>query len=352
MKRKGKLNLAVIMMIFASVCLSTIQVGFSFIGQEVQMGGRATIVVQKQPESIGPALDLVTNSNAEFMQTITGAETGNGYQTIIKADDGVELNNYVKFGENATELWRIVGWTEYGIKVVKDTTLSTSSTSVWDTGNKFWVPVDGTSLPQAITVSSLSGSSSLCQYLNSTYYLTMTDPTNQNYINPDYINHTPVWNITPMYSSGSSNNPQYPTTNKSAVTCTAEMGAEGFYGLPFGILTVEEICMVASTFNFSNSNSTSYQYTTFTSSWLKVKEGETEITLSERHTSSNMSSLPSSISSIFTLTSTGVRYQNKSFSANYRPCCYLNSNVLLSANGNGTAGSSTNPFIVTGVNNA
>lgn len=333
-------------MIITSICLSTVQVGFSFLSTNLVIGGSASISYGEINST--PGMDAVLASNSAYTETISASNNGNGYTTMIRAQDGTTLNNYLKFNSNADELWRIIGSTADGIKIVKDTAIATTSTSVWDSGSKYWVPTVNNRIPQQIVVTSLNNTSTLCNYLNSTYYLSLIDPSSTNYINPNFINHTPTWNMTPMYSSGTSNPPQYPTANKSALTFTAQLGASGFNGLPLGILTVEEMCMVSTSFDFASSAATTYRYQTFSAGWLRVEDGITELTMDQRHSSSSLSSLPSSYSTVFTITSSGVRYQSKSTSAYYRPTMYLNSNVSFttSSMSSGTAGSETNPFIL------
>lgn len=344
-RKKSRVNLAVILMIFTSICLSTIQVGFSFLSQAVFVNGSAKLSVGG---TSGGAMDMVLSSNAEFVETIDSSLTGNSYTTVIRASDGTTLNNYIKFGANADELWRIVGWTEYGIKIVKDQPILINTNTMWDSGNKYWVPIaTNSTFPVNITMTTLEGCSTLCNYLNDTYYTTLIDPTSNNYINPTYINHTPKWDLTPMCSSGSTNPAKYPNGRKAGdVTCTATL-TDNFKGLPIGILTIEEFCMVSTEFNFN----TTTTYSTFTSGWLKSVSGVDEITLSERYSSTTLSKMPSSISNVFVISSKGIKYvAKKQTSGDYfRPAMYLKSNITLSSSGSGTAGSSTNPFIVTGV---
>lgn len=346
-RKKGKFNLAFILMIITSVCLSTVQVGLSFLNNNFLIGGIAKII-SGQEGTPTPGIDAVLNSNEAFIEVLDSSGNGSGFTTIIRSDDGSVLNNYLKFNSQADELWRIIGWTDDGIKIVKDTSIETTSSSVWDTGSRGWVPLINSTLPQEVTITSLNNVSTLCKYLNYDYYLSLIDPSSKNYINPNFINHTPVWNLTPMYSSGTNNFPQYANSNKSALTCSAMLGAADFYGLPLGILTVEEIAMVSNQFDFTSSSSLSYQYSTFTASWLKVENGITELTMNQRHSGSNMTSLSTSYSTVFTLTSSGVRYLNKSTSAYFRPTMYIKNTVNFTtlSTGVGSAGSATNPFIL------
>ncbi len=347
-RKKRYINYAVIFMIVATICLSSIQFGFSFLNQKMFLGGIGYI--QSSPSSSN-ALELITNSNSgfvvnDFSSDPTTDAANLGYELILRGSINDSLNNYIKFSENANELWRIVGWTKDGIKIVKDEYISAENGVYWDSDESHWVELDmDQTLPYAQKVGSLTNASTMCQYLNTTYYNALTDPTNINYINPSLINHSATWDITPMnVQSGA---PSYVAGMTSGYITAQAVVSSSFIGLPIGLLSVTERCLLSSSFSSAQGN---LIYKTLFDGWLNSNV-DNEMTITERVQENDMDGTTSFSTSqaLFTQDNKISNSNKASNGREYRPVMYLYSDIVLS-NGTGTGnnGSITNPFIVTG----
>lgn len=354
LKKKRKFNLAFVFTIMASVLMSSLQVGFSFLSSNLQLGGLLSVLSSSEPSAT--ATEIITNNPYAVVET---RPNGSGYTTIIKGSSTAQLNNYIKLNNNAsnTELWRILGITQYGIKIVKAEPIACTSTVYWDTNNAFWVNLPtSTAVPSSSTISNLTGASTLCSYLNTTYYNSLTNSSSANYIDPIYINHTASWDISPMYSSGSNNAPVYINGTPNQLKVSADPSAIGvgsFNGLPIGILSVEEYSLVSTTMPTSGTSNASYFSGIYLSGWLAVNNYK-ELTLSNRVSNGSATKLPSKTSTTMILnpaSPTGFTYASKKTydGTYYRPAMYLTSNVVLSAASSENAGSASNPYIITGL---
>lgn len=354
-RKKRTLNLAVLLMVISSICLSTLQVGFSFFDENFLIGGTASIVYIK--ESGDSAEEAIKDSNTENITT--GSNDGDGgwiingagYSQIIRGQKGDTINNYIKFSVNSSELWRIVGVTDDGIKVVRDEALSTSQ--VWDTGSSHWCKwgdYKNWSF-QTSLVQDFSEASGFCKYLNTTYYESLTSIQNSNYVNPYFINHEAVWDITPMYYNSGNDVGLAGTSNAGAITCKGVVTSL-FNGLPIGLLSVSEFSFTSSDFSSAQGWGSDRFNSTFTGWLIMGNDNRTEYTITEAISAYDIiNNYPTTEYAVY-FNQQEFQKLSKSTSGDmiFRPAMYLYSNVLFGvmASGTGEAGSATNPFIVTG----
>ena len=352
-RKRKRFNLAVFLMIVATICLSTIQVGFSFFSENLIIGGTATISPTIDSPTGIPSLDKVLNSNKENInQNITGSDAeGSGYSSIIQAANGSSLNNYVIFSDSETATkWRIIGWTDWGMKIVRNEALS-DATTVWDSGTAHYVPLSSNqSFPLEQGVTSLGNVSNICNYLNGSYYTDyIANTASPDYIPSNYINYEGVWDITPM--NVSSHKPFYIAgMSAGSITCKG-VPSESFLGLPVGLLTVAERCMASSNYDPNADANSNAKYQALLTGWLATTSG-IEITLTERLQTSNLTTSNfSTAQALFTQSSKVYNASKKSKGRLFRPTLYINSSVTLGtlSTGTGENGSITNPFLVTGL---
>lgn len=353
-KKKSSLNVAILLIVISSICLSTLQVGFSFFDNNFLIGGSAGI--EYLPDQ-GSGEDAVNDSNKGNVST--GSSDGDGgwiiggagYSEIIRGQKGDAINNYVKFSLNADELWRIVGITDDGIKIVKDEMVSTSQ--VWDTDSNHWADwgeYKNWSF-QTSTVTSFANTSAFCQYLNTTYYSSLTNIRSTNYVNPSYINHEAVWDITPMYYNGGNEVGLSGTSNAGAITCKGVV-TSSFNGLPIGLLSVSEFSFTSSDFASADGWGSDRFNSTFTGWLMTNNDNRTEYTITEAIGAYDIiNNYPTTAYAVY-LNQSEFKKLSKSTSGDmvFRPAMYLYSDILFgtASTGTGDAGSQTNPFIVTG----
>ncbi len=343
-KKKSPFNWAVCLMVITTVCLCSIQYGYSFFNQSFMFGGTGHI----QNGSTNSAFELVSQTNQgilidDFSQDPTSDAENLGYSSIMRGDNTTSaVNNYIKFSENATELWRIVGWTEDGIKVVHSQDVNTEKV-LWDAAAAHWVALDEEqTLPHTQLVTSLDGASQICTYLNTTYYDQLTNISNVNYVNPNYINHQATWDITPMEID--SNQPYYVTGTESGSILVRGVVSSTFNGLPIGLLSVTEMNILSNTFTSSNEN----LYSSAIDGWFNT---DVEVmTITERARDDEISTTSYSSTQAIFLQNHRFRNSAKSSDRAIKPAMVIFSDVILttSNSGSGVAGSSTNPFIVVG----
>lgn len=348
-KKKQSFNLAISLMVMTTICLSFIQFGFSFLSQRMFLGGIGEI---KSSLSSSGAVDMVTSSNADFViQDFSNDPTTDavnlGYETILRGSVDDTLNNYLKFSPDATELWRIVGWTQDGIKIVKDEFISAENEECWDIDEAHWVGLDSDqSFPYQQQVTSFTGACTMCVYLNTTYYASITDVSSINYINPIYINHEATWDITPM--NVQSGTPEYVGNMQSGYLTAKAVVSPSFVGLPIGLLSVTERCLLSSSFTTTNE---SMLYESLFDGWMNANV-DNEMTLTERVQDRDMETNNTTFSTSQALFTQDTKISNSNKASNgrdYRPAMVLYKDVQLAdGGGTGVVGSMTNPFIVTG----
>ncbi len=384
-KKKSSLNWAVCLMVITTICLCSIQYGYSFFNQGIDFSGTAIISGQVSGNT---AQDIVANANsgnANFVQSnsFTGATAtvanGLGFDSIFQAEKGAIVNNYLVFSSNATEYWRIVGFTEYGVKIVKATRERTPSDVSWDNNNRSWVELptevsiteeqaqagEAINTKQSVNLSNASSSASVIfQYLNTGYgehdsYLsiltspTLNGTTNVNYINPNYINTSAYWDITPMRIDGLTlYYPEGVKPNSIMVN-----------GFALGLLSAVEINLLSNSFNDGTGTDVTHHnsgnYSAVFSGWISD-------TTAGIDSNFNFEMLITDHARSDTITTTayetnqGVFLQDYDYANSgkssagrwFRPAMYLKSNIILSLkNGENSAdgGSMSNPFVVTGI---
>lgn len=340
-KKKSSLNWAVCLMVITTVCLCSIQYGYSFFNQSIEFGGIGSI----EYASYSPAEETIADANknsTNFVSDFTdGTNTKDvaedlGFSAIFQAEKGASINNYIKFSQNASELWRIVALTDYGIKVVKEESIQADSGVIWDSGNSHWVELSYAEAPTGgviqtkQTISDLTNASTICQYLNGTYYQNLTSPNNENYVNPNYINQSAYWDITPMIYS----NISFPTG--------MAVGSIQVNGLPIGLLSVVEVNLISILFDVDGYNSAF-------DGWL-ARDSGSEMLITEVARDDSITNTDYSTTQAFFLQDGKFNNSNKASSnRHFRPAMYIYNDVILTVADEGQpAGTSTNPFIVTG----
>ena len=346
LKKKKSFNCALFLMMVATICLSTVQIGFSFFSQNMHIGGTGTISSTTTPSTGIVSLDTVLENNKNnIVQNLTNSDAvGGGYTTVVSGKKEDSINNYIVFSDsaNATK-WRIVGWTNSGMMIVRDEGLKDSA-AVWDTGSAHYVPYDtDATAPHTQAVTSLTNVSAICNYLNSNYYNnSIANTSSSDYISSQYINYGGLWDITPMIK-----NAVYDTgVSAGDVKCYGSV-SDSFIGLPVGLLSVTERAIVSSTYDATADKNI---YNAVLAGWLATSK-DVEMTITEEIDAGK---------SIFTSTTSASLYaqsgkignssKNKSNTI-FRPSLYIKDNVILGSTttGTGTLGSNTNPYLVTGL---
>lgn len=349
-KKNSPFNWAICLMVITTICLCSIQYGYSFFNQNFLFGGQFYI----QASQTTPAIDNIISNNQQFfvdsfVNDLAPDASNLGFNSILRAPAGSEMNNYIKFSENATEVWRILGFTDDSIKIIRAEALTVAELA-WsaDRYRTHWVELEtGTSYsssPISFNFSSITqaNTSDLCYCLNVTYYNEITNASNVNYINPLFINSTEEWDLTPMAIDDN--------TRVASFVSGSKAGDLTITGLPIGLPSITELCLISSAFSADVADGTYSTYTSCLGGWGNLDIGAYELTITEVVEASDYSdsnplvSVPSPSGDIVCMRRNQLHSGNKTSAERpFRPMMYLYSDLITFVSGDG---SEDNPFIV------